>query len=182
MAQLYRPDKFAELVLFIARESAEDSQFGEMKLHRLLYLSDFRAYARWGEPITGASYLKSRYGPSARALASTLDELCAAQRAEVNDANGPHLPQRKIEARDEPRESAFSRDELDIVCGVINEFRDASAAEVASVSDDAPGWQLARDGEEIPYFTVLIDPAVPPDDIKHEASALAERHGWFTPG
>lgn len=182
MAQRYRPDKFAELVLFIARESAEDSQFGEMKLHKLLYLSDFRAYARWGEPITGASYVKSRYGPSAHALASTLDELCAADRARVNDADGPPLPQRSIEARDEPRESAFSPDELDIVCGVIDEFRDASAAEVGNASHNAPGWQLARDGEEIPYFTVLIDPTIPPDDIKREASTLAERHGWFTPG
>ena len=179
MAHRYRPDKFAELVLFIARESADDAKFGEVKLQKLLYFCDFRAYARWGEPITGASYMKNRYGPTARALGHVLDELGAERRAEVQGADYFGFPQRHIVARDEPRETLFSADELALVRSVIDEFRDAGATEISNVSHDAPGWQLARDREDIPYFTVLIDPEEPPASIKHEAASLAERHGWL---
>ena len=87
MANRYRPDKFAELVLLIASESSDDPKFGEVKLHKLLYFSDFRAYALWGEPITGARYMKNRYGPTARALGPVLKELQYEDRAVIEEVD-----------------------------------------------------------------------------------------------
>ncbi len=178
MANRFRRDKFAELILFIAKESADDLRFGEVKLHKLLYFSDFRAYARWGESITGARYMKNRYGPTARVLVHVLDELEDEGRASVEEATYYGHPQRRVVPKDEPRKSLFSGDELELVRNVISEFRDEDAAAISDISHDVPGWRLAREFEDIPYFTVLIDPEEPPSEIKREAAELAKRYGW----
>ena len=180
MANRYRPDKFAELVLLIASESCDDPQFGEVKLHKLLYFSDFRAYARWGEPITAARYMKNRYGPTARVLRHVLDELQERERADIETVDYFGRPQRRVVPRDEPREEVFSGDELELVRAVVEEFRDIDGTDISNFSHELPGWQLARDREDIPYFTVLIDPKEPPEEMKREAAQLAERHGWLS--
>ena len=180
MANRYRSDKFAELVLFIATESRDDQKFGEVKLHKLLYFSDFRAYALWGEPITGARYMKNRYGPTARALGPVLKELQYEDRAVIEEVDYFGFPQRRVVPQDEPREGVFSRDELELVRAVIEEFRDVDGTDISNFSHELPGWQLARDREDIPYFTVLVDPKEPPEEMKQEAAQLAEQHGWLT--
>ncbi len=182
MANRYRPDKFAELVLLIASESSDDPKFGEVKLHKLLYFSDFRAYARWGEPITGARYMKNRYGPTARVLGHVLTELQHDARAVIEQADYFDLPQKRVVPQDRPREGVFSNDELELVRAVIKEFRDVDGTDISNFSHELPGWQLARDREDIPYFTVLIDPKEPPEEIKREAAQLAEQHGWLSRG
>ena len=180
MTNRYRRDKFAELVLLIASESTNDTKFGEVKLHKLLYFSDFRAYARWGESITGARYMRNRYGPTARVLGHVLDELEGEGRASIETADYYGHPQRRVVPKDAPRKGMFSGDEIDLVSSIIDEFRDVDATEISNVSHVAPGWQIARDREDIPYFTVLIDPQEPPPEIKREAAELAQHYGWLS--
>src|SRR5437660_6974881 len=48
--------RYKELVLYICQKCATDQKFGATKLNKILYFSDFLAYAELGEPITGFEY------------------------------------------------------------------------------------------------------------------------------
>ena len=57
--QKFNEGKFKELVLYIASRCERDPTFGAVKLNKELFFSDFWAYAEFGEPITGAEYIKT---------------------------------------------------------------------------------------------------------------------------
>src|SRR2546430_17730589 len=57
-------EKFKELILYFAQQCADDHSFGATKLNKLLFLTDFTAYARRGAPVTGATYFKLPHGPA----------------------------------------------------------------------------------------------------------------------
>src|SRR4051794_5527864 len=65
--------KLKELILYIAARMEEDDHAGQgrIKLAKLLWLSDFEAYRRIGNSITGARYVADELGPA------PVDELLA---------------------------------------------------------------------------------------------------------
>ena len=56
----YDAKKFCELVLYIAKRSEDDPRFCAVKLNKIMYYSDFGAYRRLGQSITGANYQAER--------------------------------------------------------------------------------------------------------------------------
>ncbi len=60
--------RFRELLLYISQKCANDPKFGAVKLNRILFLSDFLAFAHYGEPITDFEYQKLGQGPAPRRL------------------------------------------------------------------------------------------------------------------
>jgi hypothetical protein len=60
--------KFKELVVYIARRLGPEAALGRVKLAKLLMQSDFSAYQRTGQPITGATYEKWEQGHLPREL------------------------------------------------------------------------------------------------------------------
>src|SRR5688572_2425660 len=68
--------KFKELMLYFSQRGLDEGLvIGSTKLNKLLFFTDFRAYAELGKPITGARYQKLTHGPAARALLPMRDEL-----------------------------------------------------------------------------------------------------------
>ena len=54
-----------DLMLYLAYRCRDAADFGSTKLCKLLYYSDFTAFARTGEPITGTDYIKRPHGSDA---------------------------------------------------------------------------------------------------------------------
>ena len=104
MTQRYRSDKFRELVLLVAKRSESDPKFGEVELHKLLYFSDFLAFARWGEAITNARYQKNRYGPTARVLNHVVEEVEREEAVSVGSVDYHGHAQSRVVARRLPNE------------------------------------------------------------------------------
>lgn len=152
----YRPDKFAELIVYISRKCETDKRFGATKLNKLLYYSDFRAYARFGAPITGATYQRIEHGPAPRQYLPVVKRLIA--RGEVEFENREHFArkQERLIAKRDPDLEVFSDGELELVDGVIQEFWGRNAREVSDKSHKE-GWRLVEPGETIPYWTVFVD-------------------------
>ena len=61
-------DKFRELVLYVSQKCAFDPTFGATKLNKILFYSDFFAFAKSGTAITGVEYQRLRNGPAPRKL------------------------------------------------------------------------------------------------------------------
>lgn len=148
--------KLRELVLHIAEASETDPRFGATKLNSLLYFSDFEAFGILGRPITGATYRKLDRGPVPIELLSVLSELEREGEVTRIQRRYLHLTQKRVLPLRSPDLSAFSGAEIAIVDSVIHELRAGNAAQAPALSHIEVGWQIAGDGEVIPYHSVYL--------------------------
>lgn len=151
-------DKILELVLYIADQSVDDPGFGMVKLNKILFNADFTYWGQHRRSISGADYQHEKNGPVVRQMKPLLTE------HEMKDfiikvvKKGPYAQKRLITLRLADL-SGFTAEEISYVDQSINILRGYSATQVSDVSHDFPGWKLTRDGEPIPYETMLISEA-----------------------
>ena len=58
--------KLEELIVYIATKCEGDPSFGATKLNKMLFFSDFTAFAMRGDAITGHDYMRLENGPAPR--------------------------------------------------------------------------------------------------------------------
>lgn len=170
--------KFHELIVYIARRLGPEAALGRVKLAKLLMQSDFGAYARFGQPITGATYEKWEHGHLPRELLLAQRDLEAqgAILAEPVDYYGKRL--QRITAGRNPDMSDFSEDELAVIEGAIRRYGHESATFLSKLAHLELGWRLAKLKEAIPYKTVFLGAGgVAEADIRR-GEELASLHGW----
>jgi Protein of unknown function (DUF4065) len=148
--------KFRELILYIARRCEEDPNFGKTKLNKLLFYSDFIAYAQTGEPITGQEYMRIEHGPGARKLKPILEDMQRRGEVRIQRERKIDHDQQRILALRDPRLDEFSDHHLGIVNQIIQYLWGRTNRQVSALSHADIGWQLARYKETIPYETVFL--------------------------
>ncbi len=150
-------DKFKELILYICERSEGDAPFGATKLNKLLFFSDFLSYRRFGRSITGHTYQRLRNGPAPRALKPIMQRL--EEEHAVAQANRDYhgREQKRTLALREPNLDIFHAREIALVDDFINEFWGMNATQISELSHEFRGWQLAEDGEDIPYEMSLVE-------------------------
>lgn len=159
----YNEQKLTELVLYVGAKCALDQHYGVLKLNKILFYSDFRAYRTLGSSITGADYKKYTHGPAPHVMKSLRDRLIHAGDAieyvnplpYLNEDNEPMSEKRLLPKR-APVMGAFSPEEMSIVDSVIEWLRPLTGKRVSVMSHDHPGWAFAKMDEPIPYFSELI--------------------------
>jgi hypothetical protein len=149
-------EKFGELVLYIAQESADDPYFGATKLDKILYYSDFNAYRRLGHAITGADYYRHGECPIPTIFPVIRDALV--ENGDVTIEERPYFngTQKRVVPLRGPNLSSFSSDEISIVDEVIEELWTKNARDVSDLSHLEFGWLTTLDRELIPYRTAWI--------------------------
>jgi uncharacterized phage-associated protein len=175
----FNQTKFEELIVYIARRLEPEAALGHVKLMKLLMLCDFTAYARAGEPITGATYQKWEHGhfPREWILAEKDLDAAGAIRQETITYYGKKL--HHITAGRDPQMAAFSEDEIAIAETIMRRYGYESASYLEALSHQELGWKLSKYREEIPYNTVFLGSggAVNDEDVRR-GEALASLHGW----
>jgi uncharacterized phage-associated protein len=173
----FNRQKFEELIVYIARRLDPQAALGHVKLMKLLMLSDFTAFARLGEPITGATYEKWEHGHFPREWVIAEKDLDAeAIEQETVDYYGKKL--QHITARRDPDMSKFSDDELAIVETVLRRYGYETASYLSQLSHAELGWRLAEFKEEIPLHTVFLGKGGVTDADVRRGEELAFLHGW----
>jgi hypothetical protein len=157
-----RDKRLQELILYIARETESDPKCGRTKLYKILFYSDFWAHQRLGTSITQQEYQRLDFGPAPRRALPVIEAMVRAASAvwAARDYFGRSLS--KLVALREPDLSGFSGEEIAIVQEVIRILWPYDATEVSGLSHRFIGWQLAREGEVIPYSTVALGEPRPP--------------------
>jgi uncharacterized phage-associated protein len=162
MAEKVKYSKFRELVLYLARETESDPKCGKTKLYKILFYSDFWAFQKLGQSISGQTYQKLKNGPAPKQAYPLIKAMIAAHLCAwaVRDYFG--RIQQKLVALQEPKLAEFSGEEIAIVQDVIRMLRNYDASGVSELSHRFMGWQLAEEGEVIPYSTVSLGAPRPP--------------------
>lgn len=152
--------KLRELILHIANKLNDDPKFGATKLNKILFFSDFIAYAKYGNSITGETYFKLPYGPAPKQFKLVKEAMEAARDIFCYSVDTLSGPQKRIAPNRPANLSIFKPEEIDIVDEVIGLLRDKDAEEVSELSHYFMGWRIAKERGDIPYYTVFIaDPS-----------------------
>lgn len=172
-----RPDPLAELVLYISQQFEEGEKFGQTKLNKILFWSDFIRYGRAGEPITNQDYQREDFGPINRAAKPVQDKLEDSGDLERRRERVGDEEQERPVALREPNLEMFSAPEKEIVDEVIEALRDVSAREASELSHRFAGWRATPEGEPIPYETVFVSNRELTDAERHYARELVDDDG-----
>jgi hypothetical protein len=149
--------RLKELILYVAARCDSEKYFGAVKLNKILYFSDFEAYAKLGEPITGVEYRKYELGPAPACMERIKKELNEKREAyEYRNPLGADSVEKRLLPMRKPNLDLFSKEQLEIVNGVIDRLRGWSGIRLSRLSHRLPGWKYAEYGKEIPYHTVFM--------------------------
>ena len=170
-------ERLKELILYLAKRSADDAYFGATKLNKLLFFSDFMAFGQLGAPITGATYQKLKWGPAPRELLPVQREMQREASAKIKRASA-FTPDKTVALR-EPDISQFTPQEIAIVDEVLEALKHDNATMVSDRSHKfSVGWQVAGEQEEIPYGTVFLWGGDPHPAAIEYGRQLAVDRGW----
>lgn len=174
----FDPNKFNELVIYIARRLGPEAALGRVKLAKLLMQSDFGAYERRGLSITGATYEKWEHGHLPRELLLAQRDLEAegAIATETVSYYGKKL--KRIKAQRDPDLSQFSEEDLADAGRAIVRFGHESASYLSELSHLEVGWRLAEMKEIIPYDTVFLGTGGIADQDIRRGEELASLYSW----
>ena len=152
--------KLAEAIYHICNNAANHpDKLDQIKLNKVLWYADARAYLLRGESITGDTYIKKAFGPVARHNRAAVEQLEAAGALRRGrSASGSGFWNTHFDVTGEhPRES-LSDEEVEIIDGVYHAIVEGSDTSMG-ISERTHGeiWQLATNGEELPLYTVFAE-------------------------
>ena len=154
-------DRLRQMILYVSLQSMETPRFGRIKLNKILWKSDFDAYAARGVPVTGCAYQRLRLGPAPRAMLPLLNEMIQTGLLSEEVTNfGDGIEERRPVALNQPNMCYFSQDDIGYVGRAINYYWPLTGMET---SDDSHGlaWQTRSDREPMPYQSALLSDRLP---------------------
>ncbi len=168
-------EKFKALVHYICWRCEDPTKLGAVKLNKALWRADFKAYLELGEPVTGASYVKRQYGPVPSAILPALRELKDEGKLSIRDVEFYEKEKREFFALERPDLTPFTANEISLIDEAIEYVTEKHTARSISEESHDRIWELARIGEEIPYYTVFSKPAeITEDDIEWAKTKIVE--------
>ncbi len=175
----FQPEKFKELIIYIAQKCVDDPTFGAIKLNKILYFSDFYAYADTGIPITGANYFRLPQGPAPRQLVPTREELLNSGDICQVKSTYHGYPQDRIANTREANLDLFAAREIAMVDDIIQKLWGINAADISRYTHRLAGWRIADDNGDIPYESVFISDEGLTEDDCERAKELVHDFGWL---
>jgi hypothetical protein len=176
----FSPGKFKELMLYCAHKQQQEQFFGLTILNKVFFFSDFLSFGLLGEPITGATYVRRQWGPVPRELRWMAGELEGSRDAMFTTEPVFNYRQKRLVALRPANTHVFTAEEVDLVDDVIRGVSKRTASDVSNLSHDRSlAWEVAEDGEEIPYSTVFLSRRKPTREDKARGLELARKYGWL---
>jgi len=173
--------RLKELIMYIADRCQFRPNYGATMLNKILFFSDFKAYAKFGASITNEDYFKLPWGPAPKYLLEAQEELVKAGRAIVQSRLTTKGPQRRtIPLRDDLDLSVFSPEQISLIDSVIESLRDEDAESVSGLSHKFYGWQITKTEHVIPYATVFLKEPIPtpaPEAVRTTIDRLQKNRG-----
>lgn len=164
-------------MLYVAKKSQFDPNFGGTKLNKILFYADFYFYRRIGKPITGAEYIKQEFGPTPKRLLPVRKQLEGKKEAAVQRVHFLGKEQQRLIALRDPDLSLFSGEEIALLDQVIEFLWAKTAKEVSELSHNRI-WRVARLGQSIPYEAAFLSSDEPSESDIERGRELVQRHGW----
>jgi hypothetical protein len=150
-AQTKDIQRLKELILLVAATSENDPRFDVLKLNKLLYYIDNRAYRELGHPLTEATYQRLDEGPAPGEMPRALAELQTEGAIDHETRAFHDHTQKRVVCRREAAPKVFAPEEHQIVRDVLDELFPMTGKQVSEQSRQEWGWRLTKEGDVIPF-------------------------------
>ena len=151
-------------------------KLGAVKLNKILWFSEVLSFAKTGDSIAGARFVKQQFGPVPKAILPILNELQKDGVLLIEEVEYYGHRKRQFVCLGEPNISLFSESELEIIQDVFSAVTNShTAASISQLTHDVI-WKLAEVGEEIPLLAVLASSLgqVKSDDVEKARQRMNE--------
>jgi len=148
--------KFSEMVVFFT----EKLQPWKTKLNKLLFYADFSMYKQAGFSISGVQYRAIPMGPVPNNFNSIFEYLANKDEVDVyytDFANGGTGEQFKPNPGKKFQADLFTEQELQILNGVVEKFKNASTSEIISISHEEKAWQDNKEEKKLIDYTYSFE-------------------------
>lgn len=161
-------DKFKSLLHYVVWKAGDSDGFGATKLYKVLWFSDARAFMLSKEPITGEIYIREKYGPLPRHADAMIQELANDGAIKVWNDRYYNKPIRRYKSLRTPDRLALTDQQREIVDYWIKHIAVEHTAKSISEESHDTAWELAKLGEEIPYYALFANRIRDPNDQELE--------------
>jgi hypothetical protein len=157
-------DKLKRLIHYIIWRAGDQPGFGATKLYKVLWFAEARAYVLRGKPITGAIYVRDKYGPVPRLGKQVREQLRAEGKTKETQEPTKRGSRTRFKAVTRPEVSDISADDIKEINWWIDHIvREHTAETISDLSHDY-AWEIAKQGEEIPLYAILANRIRDPKD------------------
>jgi hypothetical protein len=151
----YDRERLKNLFHYVIWKAGGQPNFGATKLYKTAWFADARRYRLTGRSITGARYIKQKYGPipkDAMYVRKLLVEEGLVRETKIPNNKGETW---KFTAMAAPLSGQFADDEKQSIDFWIKEIDEKHTAESISELSHDYGWQIADMNEELPFAAYL---------------------------
>jgi len=167
--------RLKEAILYVAQEAQPMRLFGRIKLNKILWRADFRAFYERHQPVTGRTYQRLPWGPALIEMLPVMQELlkegALTEEAQVHAGNTEYRPVAKVE----PVLKFFSPEDLEYLDESIHHYWNMTGTES---SDESHGiaWKSRMDGDAIPYEAAYFEDKPLPQAALDKLARIARKY------
>jgi len=168
------------MILYIAERCADAERFGFIKLNKILWKSDFDAFAARGVPITGRDYQRLELGPAPKEIPRVYNDMLRDGAIRVEEVDfGDDIVEKRTIALDHPNLKLFSPEDIAFVDAAIAYYWNMTGTET---SDDSHGvaWKTHNNGDPLPYELARLSDKPLSDNALGRLRERARASGWRT--
>ena len=149
--------KLKNAVHYICRKmGAEPDRLGLTKLHKILWMTDVKAFQLSGQAFTGGKYIRMDHGPFLSNLTQVLVTLENEGRLHADTTDFHGFEKARLIGKGAPDTSLFSERELRWLDEHIDFICYTQTATTASDKTHGRMWRLLENGEPMPFEAEII--------------------------
>jgi hypothetical protein len=150
-------EKLKEAVHFVCRTMAtRPDLLGAVKLQKILWYFDVRAYVATGQTATGAVFVKGLHGPYTPEVDDAISQLVSEGRFFADTDTFFDNEKARLIGKGETRKSLFTDRELRWLAETTKEICEDHSATSIRERLHGPVWRMARFGEVIPFEATAV--------------------------
>jgi hypothetical protein len=148
--------RLKEAILYVAQKGKGMRLFGRIKLNKIIWRADFRSFYERGQPVTGRTYQKLKWGPALTEMVPVIQDLQMANLLEEKAHKYGNATEYRPIAKADPVLKFFSPEDLEFLDESLRHYWDMTGMES---SDESHGvaWKSREIGDPIPYEAAYFE-------------------------
>jgi transcriptional regulator with XRE-family HTH domain len=148
-------EKFKQVLLYVLERCAGKPNIGETVLYKLLYFIDFNYYEMYEQQLTGATYIKNKYGPTPIEFVKIIDKMKDSQEIKIIKDEYYGYPQKRYIPLKKSDLTKLKASEKEVIDQVIVQLSDKTATEISKYSHEDVPWKATKERDAIDYELVF---------------------------
>lgn len=175
--------KTEQVIIRICEKLDKHETFGATLLNKILYYIDNVHYVKYGVPITELTYIGQDKGatPEPSIFLKIRDGLIREKKAELLEVEYFGRIQKRLVTKIEPDLECFKAEEIALIDDIIDLLKNMNATEISDLSHLQMSWKVAKDKEELPFYTFLLsEDTITDEDISWAKNTITQRRNVYS--